>query len=107
MASILCFNTQRCCPPDWWNGGPSLSFAAPPSACYGESYSFTFTTTAGTPPFTWSIDEAPPELMLDPDTGVLSGIAFELGDFSFVVTVTDVFGKTAEQSYSLTIEACE
>lgn len=70
----------------------------------GVPYSFTFTVVGGSGPFIFSISgDVPPELMLDPDTGVLSGTPFEAGTFTFTVTVEDAFGNTSQRQYYIVI----
>ncbi len=109
MPTILCQNAQKCCPKDWWNNSPSLSFAAPDSACLGESYSFQFGASSGEPPLTFWITggDVPMGLTLDSGSGVLYGVPSELGEFEFTVRVEDIFGKQDEKAYRLNVEACE
>jgi arylsulfatase A-like enzyme len=57
----------------------------------GQWYSYDFDTFGGDPPFTWEIETgaAPPGLILNPATGVLSGTPTQRGSWTFTVRVTD------------------
>ncbi len=75
-------------------GDPGL-----PDAITGEAYSHTLTMTpgVGTSPFVWSITGLPAGLSLNPDTGEISGIPTEEGDFAVSVIATDATGKEFPQ----------
>lgn len=62
-----------------------------PNGIAGQPYAVQFTATGGTPPYVWSVVEGllPPDLSLDPSTGVLSGIPSLVGDYSFTIQVAD------------------
>ena len=67
-----------------------------PDYIIGQPFTYTFTATGGKPcigiPYHWSVDPTgnplPAGVVLDPDTGVLSG-ATNSSDFSFTVVVSD------------------
>lgn len=64
----------------------------------GAPYSFTFEVTGGTAPYHWELVDGafPPGLILNGDTGLLSGTPTEFfGTYTFTVRVTDVLGLTA------------
>lgn len=63
----------------------------------------------GDEPYTWSavIEDLPEGLELNAETGVLSGIPVEAGEFTFEITVTDINGESYAQSYTIEIEEPE
>lgn len=81
----------------------ALSPASLPGATNGVAYSQTFTTTGGTAPYAYASTALPTGLALSP-TGVLTGVPNGAsGSYAFDVTVTDAFGDTATETYSLII----
>ena len=78
-------------------GGASLSLTGLfLSGQVGLVYSTTFTASGGSPPYTYtiSIGSLPVGLLLNPSTGVISGIPTVSGVFCFTVTVTDSAAAT-------------
>ncbi len=77
-----------------------------PGAIAGTAYAQKFAATAGTPPYTFAIASGalPAGLTLGPD-GTLSGTPTLAGPYSFVVQAADSAGKTATQTFSLTVGA--
>jgi hypothetical protein len=84
-----------------------------PNATLGALYSFTFSATAGTQPYTWFIPNdtagpsptAPPGLSLN-NAGLLSGIPSQTGTFIFLVQVNDsdkINPQSDFRSFSLTV----
>jgi hypothetical protein len=74
---------------------PPVVNATPAPLPRGENlpYSFTF-TASGYPPVTWSESGAlPTGLMLDSNTGTLSGTSTQTGSFPISVTATDQFNQ--------------
>jgi hypothetical protein len=72
----------------------AISSGMPPSPVTGVPYSFTFTATGGTPPYTWSGVIISPEqasngLTLDSATGVYSGTPSYAGPLPLRITVQD------------------
>jgi|SRR5581483_2011653 len=61
-----------------------------PRAAFRREYRFALMAHGGTPPYKWKITagELPRNLDLS-DDGVISGLATQLGEFRFTVTVTD------------------
>lgn len=69
-----------------------------------RNYRHTFSTSTGTPPFTWTLHGKLPEnLQFRPD-GTLSGKPAEVGTSAFTITVTDAEGTRARQEIRLVIE---
>jgi hypothetical protein len=68
-----------------------IETASVPNGAQGRDYAMQFTASGGTPPYVWSVVEGllPPDLSLDPATGILSGIPTLVGDYSFTLQVTD------------------
>jgi len=66
----------------------------------GNAYTSTLATTGGTAPFTWTLfgRALPTGLVLDPGTGVVSGIPTAVENPTAVFTVTDSTGQTATGS---------
>ncbi|HXT24047.1 MAG TPA: putative Ig domain-containing protein [Candidatus Eisenbacteria bacterium] len=67
---------------------------------YGQSYSATFPTTGGIPPYTWSIETVPPGFTFDPATGMLNGTGATKGSFTAPnVTVRDSSNPVQRATY--------
>ncbi|MBK9169618.1 MAG: putative Ig domain-containing protein [Bryobacterales bacterium] len=76
------------------DAGCPLSFAN-----VGSTYSSSIPATGGFPPYTYGVDVTPfgsfpPDLVLDPATGAISGIPRAEGSHSFGLLVTDSAGYT-------------
>jgi Tol biopolymer transport system component len=72
-----------------------------------EYSSTTISAFIGTPPYTWSLEEGdilPPGLLLDPSTGVISGIPINNCNFTFCEYVTDSAEPNRSESAILSIE---
>ncbi len=78
----------------------SLSPATP-----GIIYQGTLGMTGGTAPFTWSLQSGtlPAGLLLDPVTGIISGIPKTPGTSMFSIQVSDATGATKVQSLSIDV----
>lgn len=74
-----------------------------PRGFVGESYSQTFSASAGSPPYRWSVAAAPPNLTINSTTGVLSGITTKQGAYTFQVSCTDNAGFTKTRRYTLVV----
>ncbi len=84
---------------------PTSGNSAPPNALSGQAYSFSFSATGGTAPYTWAAPNMPTGFTLNPFTGVLTATPGFTGPFSFVVTLTDSNGSSVSKSYSMTVYA--
>jgi hypothetical protein len=83
----------------------SPSILPPPIA--GLPYAQAITATGGAAPYTFTIPfgELPAGLVLDPRTGLLSGITTAAGRFDFIITATDANGCTGSELYTLPMTA--
>lgn len=91
--------------------GPTITTTSLPDSFRGASYSETIQATGGTTPYTWQIllGGPPPDVTLDPSTGVLSGVIFDaptsVGVWTFTVRVTDALSATDDQELSITVHS--
>lgn len=86
---------------------PPLVITAPstlPDAIAGSSYTFRMSAAGGKAPYTWSVSSAVSGLLLDPTTGVLSGIPGMAGTFSITIQVKDAAAAVATKTISLTVK---
>ena len=69
----------------------SITTTSLPNARRNKNYNRTLTATGGTTPYVWTIvaGSLPPGLSLNGSTGVISGRATTLGQYSFTVQVRD------------------
>src|ERR1041384_2814305 len=75
-----------------------------PSGTFGQAYTFIFTATGGTQPYTWSADFSPQALGMGlASGGILTGSPGTAGTLSFTVKVTDAAQNTAQKLFQLTI----
>ena len=89
---------------------PSMSITPTTSSLaagsVGTPYSpITITATGGVAPYTYAVTSGslPPGLLLNPLTGVISGIPTLEGIYSFVVTATDSDGCTVAMTYTIIV----
>ena len=68
---------------------PMVAGGALPFGTVGTPYRYMFLARGGTPPYTFTSDDLPAGLSLDPVTGVMSGTPTASGDLPFTVVVTD------------------
>ena len=71
---------------------PALVITTPPAlpgGTTGTGYAQIITASGGTPPYTFSLANGPPGVVIDPKTGLLSGTPTAAGTFAPVVTVKD------------------
>lgn len=87
-----------------FNPGLSLS-GNPPDGTEDVAYSFTFTASGGTQPYSWSVIDGslPSGLSLNSSTGEISGTPTSSGSFDFTVEVEDSLGATAEREFAVAI----
>jgi len=72
-----------------FNALPTISTSSPvPNGPVGVPYSQQITATGGTPPYTFSMNNNPPGIIITP-SGVLSGTPTQAGTFNFNIAVTD------------------
>ena len=83
--------------------GVTITTTVLPSGTQGLTYSATLTAQSGTGPYTWSITTGalPTGLVLNAQTGVISGMPTANGTFTFTVKVTDSNTPTAESATQL------
>ena len=76
-----------------------------PNGTVGQLYSRPVQATGGTGALTWTIGAGslPPNLSLDPATGVISGTPTRTGTSSFTVRVQDAAGQSDTQPLSISI----
>ena len=88
-------------------GTLTITTTALPNGTVGVPYSRPVQATGGSGTFTWTISAGalPPNLILDPATGVISGTPTAPGTFSFTVRVADTGGQSDTQPLSITITA--
>jgi putative Ig domain-containing protein len=86
---------------------PSISTNSLPAAAVGTSYSATLQAVGGELPYQWSIGggSLPTGIVLDASNGGLTGIPGVAGQSSFVVTVSDQSGRSAQQNLMLMVTA--
>ena len=84
----------------------ALAGGALPDAAGGQYYSAPLDLSGGVPPYTWQLKDGaslPSGLALDLTQGLLAGLPEQSGAFTFAAQVTDALGKTAEQTWSLSV----
>ena len=84
----------------------SISTVSVPNANAGSIYGpQTLAATGGTIPYTWSKvgGDLPPGITLDPATGILSGTVGGLGDYNFIVQVTDINQQVATSTFGIVV----
>ena len=76
-----------------------------PEGKENEPYAATLAASGGTAPYTWSVTPAfPAGLVLDPATGVISGIPIAKSDIDYAVTVQDSSNQTMTKKLKLNIK---
>ena len=106
MAPIVCSGSLGL----YANPNPPAVYIATTSpltnAVISTPYSFQFSASAGTPPFTWTLISAPGlNTWALSSTGVLTGTPGNIETDNITVRVTDKNNKTATGTFSLTIAA--
>jgi Putative Ig domain len=81
----------------------AISSGPPPPGTVGTAYTFTFTATGGTPPYTWAGSALPTGLTLNPTSGVLAGTPMTAQSYSPQITVTDSATNSLSVSIPITI----
>lgn len=78
----------------------------PPDGQQGQSYSYQFSASGGTAPYTYFVNPAPDFLSMNMNTGVLAGNLQSpvSGDtYNFTVTVSDSVGTMGTKACSITV----
>ena len=83
----------------------ALSPSLLPYGSVGAPYAQTLAASAGSAPLAWSVTSGslPDGLSLAPATGVLSGVPTAAGTSVFTVGVTDAFGCSGSENYTLDV----
>lgn len=86
-------------------GQLAVSTSTLPAVNKGVGYAQTLVATGGTQPYTWAVTSGslPAGLNIDGNTGVITGAPTSGGVSTFVVTVTDIAGRTATRTLSITV----
>ncbi len=87
-----CNNRDPLAPYDFLNG----TCANMPPGIQGMTYMYQPDFSGGVAPYTWEAVGLPPGLEIDPDTGLISGIPSEFGEYNVVIIVTDANGRRSE-----------
>lgn len=76
-----------------------------PNATVNQPFSFTFSATGGTTPYSWAATGLPQGLVLSPNNtqAILSGTPAVAGSTTFNLTVTDFRGSSFSQAFTLTV----
>ena len=77
----------------------------PQQSTVGDSFSQSFPATGGAGGFVYTVSagQLAPDLVLDPNTGLVSGPLTTPGAYTFTVTVTDVSGASASASLTIVV----
>ena len=77
----------------------------PGSATIGTQYSYTFSGTGGTEPYTWSVvaGSLPGGLILNQFTGLVSGNPTNAGLYTFTMQLVDTSGTTISKNFSINV----
>src|SRR5262249_41649315 len=89
------------------NKNPVISNSSPlPDGFTGQGYNLAFAATGGTPPYKWSVVEGslPANLILNPETGLLSGGLAAAGAFNFRFKVKDTFNRSSQKAFTLYLQ---
>jgi hypothetical protein len=86
-------------------GPPAIDSTGPLQAVTGTAFSNQLIVTGGTPPYTWSIVNGalPSGLILNSQTGLISGTPVTAGSSTFTAQVTDAVSRTAQKALSITV----
>jgi hypothetical protein len=85
---------------------PSTGTGSPANATLNVGYSFALkTNNGGVAPYTWALKNGvlPTGMLLDVNSGVISGTPTALGDYTFVAQVTDLNGTAVSKTFTITV----
>jgi hypothetical protein len=84
---------------------PGSNAHVPNYGSQGGGGSATIQASGGTAPYMFTVTGGtlPPGLLLDPPSGMITGIPTTVGTFNFTVTATDSTGATGSQAFSIAI----
>ena len=89
------------------SGSLLLAPASLPAAQINVPYSQTISANGGTTPYTYAVTSGvlPPGLVLDPSTGIISGIPTVTNTYIFTITATDSSSpaETGSQTYTIVV----
>jgi hypothetical protein len=82
-----------------------IATASLPSVVVLGNFSAQLSATGGTAPYTWAMANGaiPTGVSLNTTTGVLSGTAMAIGNFTFVAQVTDSQAQAAQKVFTVTV----
>ena len=83
----------------------AITTAALPDGTLNQPYSQGVAATGGTSPYVWSVASGalPPGLQLSAATGAISGTPTSVGNFAFIILVTDSQQNVARKSLSINV----
>src|ERR1700682_1439174 len=87
------------------NSSANLTISATlPSASVGSNYNATLAVTGGTAPYTFSVASGalPQGVLLDNNSGAISGTPSASGSFAFAISVSDSKGLSKQKSLQMT-----
>ncbi|MBB6501399.1 putative Ig domain-containing protein [Pedobacter cryoconitis] len=61
--------------------------------------------TGGSTPYTYAATNLPPGIVLNPNTGLLTGTPTTSGTYTFPVTITDADGNTVTTNFTITVRS--
>ncbi len=85
------------------NPAPTIATTSLPAATASMLYSTAIAASGGTAPVSYSLSPAVSGFSIDPGSGILSGKASSFGTVPIDVVVTDMWGATGRQQFSLTV----
>lgn len=87
--------------------GPVISTTAVPDAVVGQQYHAALAAKGGSGPYSWSLagGTLPDGVILDPETGVLTGIPTVLGTTHPTIALTDSQGASSMFTTALAVQA--
>ncbi len=85
--------------------GPTITTTSLPDGLVGETYAATIDVTGGTAPLVWRSSAMPPGLVLDENTGAITGAPTTIFDGDVTFEVEDVDGRLATATLSMVVGA--